>query len=84
MAVGDSASELSDKGCVGMEGVFQLSWHSHVPEGFWFGSHRISSLLSVDDVVLLDPSSQDLQHVLGWFAAECEVAGMRISTSKSE
>ncbi|KAI3365932.1 hypothetical protein L3Q82_009701 [Scortum barcoo] len=27
---------------------------------------------------------QDLQHVLEWFAAECEAAGMRISTSKSE
>ncbi|KAI3363857.1 hypothetical protein L3Q82_001459 [Scortum barcoo] len=28
--------------------------------------------------------SQDLQHVLEQFAAECEAAGMRISTSKSE
>ncbi|KAI3366532.1 hypothetical protein L3Q82_000664 [Scortum barcoo] len=26
----------------------------------------------------------DLQHVLEWFAAKCETAGMRISTSKSE
>ncbi|KAK3507209.1 hypothetical protein QTP70_010211 [Hemibagrus guttatus] len=26
----------------------------------------------------------DLQHALGHFAAECEVAGMRVSTSKSE
>ncbi|KAK3563871.1 hypothetical protein QTP86_004810 [Hemibagrus guttatus] len=26
----------------------------------------------------------DLQHALGSFAAECEVAGMRVSTSKSE
>ncbi|KAI3364387.1 hypothetical protein L3Q82_011187 [Scortum barcoo] len=30
------------------------------------------------------PLDQDLQHVLGRFAAECEAAGMRISTSKSE
>ncbi|KAI3375330.1 hypothetical protein L3Q82_021824 [Scortum barcoo] len=38
-----------------------------------------------DDVVLLaSSSSQDLQHVLERFAAECEAAGMRISTSKSE
>ncbi|KAI3351356.1 hypothetical protein L3Q82_005899 [Scortum barcoo] len=37
------------------------------------GNHRISSLLFAD-----------LQHLLGRFAAECEVAGMRISTSKSE
>ncbi|KAI3367628.1 hypothetical protein L3Q82_026470 [Scortum barcoo] len=40
--------------------------------------------LSPDDVVLLASSSQDLQHVLERFAAECEAAGMRISTSKSE
>ncbi|KAI3372530.1 hypothetical protein L3Q82_023015 [Scortum barcoo] len=38
----------------------------------------------LDDVVLLASSSQDLQHVLERFAAECEAAGMRISTSKSE
>ncbi|KAI3370616.1 hypothetical protein L3Q82_007192 [Scortum barcoo] len=37
-----------------------------------------------DDVVLLASSGQDLQHVLERFAAECEAAGMRISTSKSE
>ncbi|KAK3571287.1 hypothetical protein QTP86_005927 [Hemibagrus guttatus] len=35
------------------------------------------------DVVLLAPSSLDLQHALGHFAAESEVAGMRVSTSKS-
>ncbi|KAK3563836.1 hypothetical protein QTP86_002735 [Hemibagrus guttatus] len=29
-------------------------------------------------------SSLDLQHVLGCFAAECEAAGMRVGTSKSE
>ncbi|KAK3523554.1 hypothetical protein QTP70_002457 [Hemibagrus guttatus] len=49
-----------------------------------FGDHRISSLIFADDVVLLAPSSLDLQHALGRFAAECEAAGMRISTSKSE
>ncbi|KAK3550865.1 hypothetical protein QTP70_006412 [Hemibagrus guttatus] len=36
------------------------------------------------DIVLLAPSSLDLQHALGRFAAECEAAGMRVSTSKSE
>ncbi|KAI3369449.1 hypothetical protein L3Q82_007667 [Scortum barcoo] len=36
------------------------------------------------DVVLLASSSQDLQHVLERFAAECEAAGVRMSTSKSE
>ncbi|KAI3354015.1 hypothetical protein L3Q82_018573 [Scortum barcoo] len=60
------------------------SRQSQGPEGVRFGNHRISSLLFADDVVLLASSSQDLQHVLERFAAECEAAGMRISTSKSE
>ncbi len=55
-----------------------------VPEGVRFGDHMISSLLFADDVVLLAPSDQDLRHALGRFAAECEAAGMRISTSKSK
>ncbi|KAI3355717.1 hypothetical protein L3Q82_004305 [Scortum barcoo] len=42
------------------------------------------ALLGSNDVVLMASSSQDLQHVLERFAAECEAAGMRISTSKSE
>ena len=62
----------------------RISKRSQGPEGVWFRSRWISSLLFADDVVLLAPSSQDLQHVLGRFAAECEAAGMRISTSKSE
>ncbi|KAI3357751.1 hypothetical protein L3Q82_016156 [Scortum barcoo] len=41
-------------------------------------------LLFADDVVLMASSGQDLQHVLERFAAECEAAGMRISTSKSK
>ncbi|KAI3362744.1 hypothetical protein L3Q82_001808 [Scortum barcoo] len=53
---------------------------SQGPEGVRFGNHRISSLC------FLASSSQDLlQRVLEErFAAECEAAGMRISTSKSE
>ncbi|KAI3377038.1 hypothetical protein L3Q82_000257 [Scortum barcoo] len=60
----------------------QISRRSQGPEGVRFGNHRISSLLFADDVVLLASSGQDLQHVLERFAAECEAAGMRISTSK--
>ena len=45
---------------------------------------RIALLLFADDVVLMTPSACDLQHSLDRFAAECEVAGMIISTSKSE
>ncbi|KAK3509067.1 hypothetical protein QTP70_020205 [Hemibagrus guttatus] len=68
---------------------------NHVPRGIlWeaqpgaggsrFGDHRISSLIFAEDVVLLASSGLDLQHALGRFAAECEAAGMRVSTSKSE
>ncbi|TWW77322.1 hypothetical protein D4764_12G0007120 [Takifugu flavidus] len=44
----------------------------------------IASLLFADDVVLLASSARDLQLSLDRFAAACEAAGMRISTSKSE
>uniref|UniRef100_A0A671TUB9 Endonuclease/exonuclease/phosphatase domain-containing protein n=1 Tax=Sparus aurata TaxID=8175 RepID=A0A671TUB9_SPAAU len=56
-------------------------FNSHLRESF---DHWISSLLFADDVVFVAPSSQDLQHLLGQFAAECEADGMRISTSKPE
>ncbi|KAK3520692.1 hypothetical protein QTP70_030558, partial [Hemibagrus guttatus] len=62
----------------------RISRRSQGLEGVQFGDHRISSLIFADDVVLLAPSSLDLQHALGRFAAECEAAGMRVSTSKSE
>ena len=62
----------------------RISRRSQVMEGFRFGDARIRSLLFADDVVLLAPSSQELQLSLGQFAAACEAAGMTISTSKSE
>ncbi|KAK3520189.1 hypothetical protein QTP70_017925 [Hemibagrus guttatus] len=62
----------------------RISRRSQGLEGVRFGDHRISSLIFADDVVLLAPSSLDLQHALGRFAAECEVAGIRVNTSKFE
>ncbi|KAK3569488.1 hypothetical protein QTP86_031417, partial [Hemibagrus guttatus] len=62
----------------------RISRRSQGLEGVRFGDHRISSLIFADYIVLLAPSSLDLQHALGCFAAECEAAGMRVSTSKSE
>ncbi|TWW56284.1 R2DM Retrovirus-related Pol polyprotein from type II retrotransposable element [Takifugu flavidus] len=62
----------------------RISRCSHGVEGIWFGDLRIASLLFADDVVLLAPSARDLQLSLDRFAAACEAAGMRISTSKSE
>ncbi|XP_061894160.1 solute carrier family 25 member 55a isoform X1 [Entelurus aequoreus] len=62
----------------------RISRRSQGVEGIWFGGCRIRSLLFADDVVLTASSGQDLQLSLDRFAAECEVTGMRISTSKSE
>ncbi|KAK3558333.1 hypothetical protein QTP86_017264 [Hemibagrus guttatus] len=62
----------------------RISRHSQGLEGVRFVDHRILLLLFADDVVLLASSSLDLQHALERFAAECEVAGMSVSTSISE
>ncbi len=45
---------------------------------------KTTLLLFADDVVLMASSVCDLQHTLDRFTAECEAAGMRISTSKSK
>ena len=60
----------------------RISRCSQGAEGFQFSGVRISYLLFA--VVLLASSGGDLQLSLEQFAAKCEVAGMRISTSKSE
>uniref|UniRef100_A0A8C6LTA7 Reverse transcriptase domain-containing protein n=1 Tax=Nothobranchius furzeri TaxID=105023 RepID=A0A8C6LTA7_NOTFU len=62
----------------------RVSRHSQGVEGICFGGLRIRSLLFADDVVLLASSERDLQLSLERFAVECEAAGMRISSSKSE
>ena len=49
-----------------------------------FRDLRITSLLFVVDVVLLDSTGEVLQPALRRFAAECEAVGMRVSTSTSE
>ena len=48
---------------------------SYIGEGLQIGGLGISSLLFADDLVLMASSACDLQ---------CEAAGMRISTAKSE
>ncbi|TWW63897.1 Arf-GAP with GTPase, ANK repeat and PH domain-containing protein 1 [Takifugu flavidus] len=62
----------------------RISRCSRGVEGVRFGDLRIGSLLFADDVVLLASSARDLQLSLDRFAAACEAAGMKISTSKSE
>lgn len=44
----------------------------------------VSSLLNKTVLFLLASSGQDLQRVLGLFAAECEATEMKMSFSKSE
>ena len=48
------------------------------------GRCKISRLLFADDSVLLASSKFGLQHALNGFAAACDIAGMKISTSKTE
>ena len=48
------------------------------------GNARVESLLFADDVARLTPSSSGLQRALDRFAAECIMAGMQISTKKTE
>ncbi|KAI3372952.1 hypothetical protein L3Q82_023399, partial [Scortum barcoo] len=66
-----------------------------VPRGILWGVLReygvrgpllraVRSLYDRSRSLVLHCRHQDLQHVLERFAAECEAAGMRISTSKSE
>ncbi|KAI3367301.1 hypothetical protein L3Q82_008341 [Scortum barcoo] len=73
-------------------GTSTLTWANCNDSDTWrgvIGKNGLPDLLLravrslYDDVVLMASSSQDLQHVLERFAAECEAAGMRISTSKS-
>ncbi|TWW81706.1 hypothetical protein D4764_01G0015210 [Takifugu flavidus] len=61
-----------------------ISRGSRGVEGVRFGDLGIGSLVFADDVVLFVSSARDLQLSLDRFAAACEAAGVRISTSKSE
>ncbi|KAI3364482.1 hypothetical protein L3Q82_010835, partial [Scortum barcoo] len=79
-------SSISSTGCLRVYG--SLPNQSTCALWIW-RRHSTMSLVVfcrgvLHDVVLLASSNEDLQHILRWFAAECEVAGMRISTSKSE
>ena len=57
---------------------------SQIDECVTIGKCKISRLLFVDDLVLLVSSESGLQHALNGFAAACDIAGIKISTSKLE
>ena len=48
------------------------------------GKCKISRLHFADNLVLLTSSESGLQHSLNGFAAACDIAGMKISTFKTE
>ena len=57
---------------------------SRINECVTIGRHKISQLLFRNNLVLLVFSESGLQHALNCFAAACDIAGMKISTSKTE
>ena len=48
------------------------------------GRCKISRLFFADDSVLLTSSESGLQHALNGFAAACDIAGMKTSTSNAK
>ena len=57
---------------------------SRTDECVTIGRYKIRRLLFADDLVLLASSESGLQCELNGFAASCDIAGMKMSTSKTE
>ena len=57
---------------------------SQTDECVTIGKCKISRLLFVDDLVLLASSESNLQHALNGCAAARDIAGVKISTSKTD
>ena len=57
---------------------------SQTDECVAIGRCNISRLVFEDDLVLLASAKSGLQHAFDGFAAACDIAGMKISTSKTE
>ena len=52
--------------------------------GVKIGDCTVQCLLFADDLVLLDPTQNGLQQALDRFLDACSMAGMKISTTKTE
>ena len=52
--------------------------------GVKIGEYTLQRLLFADDLVLLDSTKNGLQQALDRFSGACSVAGMKISTTKTE
>ena len=75
--------------CVVLPLVFivYINWiekFSRIDECVTIGRRKVSWLLLADNLVLLASSESSPQHALNSFAAACDIAGMKISTSKTE
>ena len=57
---------------------------SRINECVTIGRCKISWLLFANDLVFLTSLESGLQHTLNGFAAACDIAGIKISTSKTE
>jgi len=57
--------------------------YSRTDEGVTVGSCKINRLIFADDLVLLAPSQQGLQHTLDQSFVACDRAGMKIRTKNT-
>ena len=57
---------------------------SRTEECVTIGKCKINRLLFADDLVLLASSKSGIQYALNGFAAACNIAGVKISTSKTK
>jgi len=67
--------------------IIYMNWidkRSQTSECATIGNCKINCLLFADDLVLFSSAESGLQHALNNFAATCDKAGMKISTSKTE
>ena len=77
------------QGCVLLSILFIISMNlmdklSQTDKCVTIGRCKISRLLFANNLVLLATCQSGLQHALNSFAAACEIAGMKISTAKTE
>ena len=77
------------QGCVlsPLLSIIYINWMdklSRTDECVTIGRCKICRLFFADDLVLLASSEFGLHHALNGFAAACDIAGMKISTSETE
>jgi len=67
--------------------IIYMNWtnkYSHINECGTIGNCKISRMLFADLVLLYSIESAGLQRALNGFVSACDIAGMKISTTKTE